>query len=122
MRLAVFEGLSDMYPDDFNYGGFVDDLLNSQVKAIKIDTAYGPPIVIDRPFAPAPPKPVGEKTAADYLKPRIEIQLDGSNPITWAPYGDPRPGSWGWIKFGLVSVGVLALIGASGLLKKKPAK
>ena len=98
MRLAVFEG-------------YVEDLLSEQVKSIKIQTAYGPDIVIPRPFEPAPPPPPGAKSAADYLRPRIEIQLGGGKPITWAPYGDPRPSKWPLIKAGLVGVGMLILLG-----------
>lgn len=94
MRLAVFEG-------------YVDDLLASQVKSIRIQTAYGPDIFIPRPFEPAPPPAPGTKTAADYLKPRIEIQLGGSNPVTWSPYGDPRPSKWPLIKWSLIGGGIL---------------
>lgn len=103
MQIAVFEG----------YDGVVEDILNSQVKSIKIQTAYGPDIVIPEPFKPAPPPPPGTKSAAAYLKPRIEIQLGGASPITWAPYGDPRPSKWPWVKTALVGgviLGGLALV------------
>lgn len=97
MRLAVFDG----------FGSYVEDLLAEQVKSIRIQTAYGPDVFIPRPFEPAPPPAPGTKTAADYLKPRIEIQLGGGNPITWSPYGDPRPSKWPMIKFGLIGFGVV---------------
>lgn len=101
MRLAVFEG----------FGSYVEDLLAAQVKSIKIQTAYGPDIFIPKPFEPAQPPPPGTKTAADYLKPRIEIQLGGGAPITWSPYGDPRPSKWPLIKFGLLVAGALITFG-----------
>lgn len=113
MRLAVFEGFVPGVPflGDGGFGGYVDDLLAAQVKSIKIQTAYGPDIFIPKPFEPAPPPPPGTKTAADYLKPRIEIQLGGGTPITWSPYGDPRPSKWPMIKAGLIGVGVIAGLG-----------
>lgn len=113
MRLAVFEGFVPGVPflGDESYGGVVDDLLAAQVQSIRIQTAYGPDIFIPKPFEPAPPPPPGTKSAADYLKPRIEIQLGGGSPITWSPYGDPRPSKWPVIKLGLIVAGVLTTFG-----------
>lgn len=112
MRLAVFEGYNP-------YDGFVEDALNAQVRSIRIQTAYGPDIFIPEPFKPAPPKAPGTKTAADYLKPRIEIQLGGGNPLTWSPYGDPRPSKWPMIKWGALGVAGLILVGHLARARRK---
>jgi hypothetical protein len=114
MRLAVFEGFN---PNSFDFDGLVEDTLNAQVKSIRIQTAYGPDIFIPRPFEPSPPKAPGQKTAADYLKPRIEIQLGGGNPITWSPYGDPRPSKWPLIKYG--AIGAVVLIVAAHAARRR---
>lgn len=67
--------------------------LDSLVKQIRIDTEYGPPIIIDRPFSPdaaAGPSPL------KWLKPKITItsNLDAVNPIVSAPWGEPGPTRW----------------------------
>ena len=95
MRLAVFEG----------YNGIVDDLLSSQVQSITVKTQYGPDLVLDHPFEPGPPSPL-----LSAMKPQIEIQLQGSNPIKIAPYGAPAPTAWPVIKWTAIALAALGII------------
>lgn len=83
--------------------------LDKWIGSIRIDTAYGPPIVLDRPFAPVPatagPSPL------KWLKPQITIvpAIAGMKPIVSAPWGAPGPTRWPQVQAAVVGVGALAL-------------
>lgn len=79
------------------------EALAKMITRIDVETAYGPPIVLNDPFAPGPPNPYLKA-----LKPRVTIQVAGQQ-IQMKPYGDP-----GVTKWPLVATGA-ALVGAVGL-------
>lgn len=82
--------------------------LDSLIGQIRIDTEYGPPIIINHPFEPdaaASPSPL------KWLKPKITITPKYSiiNPIRSAPWGNPGPTKWPQVQIGLVVAGALGL-------------
>ena len=92
--------------------------LESMISRITLETAYGPTMVFDSPFAPSPPNPVLSR-----LRPRITIGVRGiSAPIVAAPYGAPPPTIWPEVVAGGTVVGgillVLAGIGAYHLARR----
>lgn len=107
MRVAVYEGAY--------FGDVIDStmaVLDRAVKAIRVESAWGPRTRITDPFAPSPsnePSVVGS-----LLKPKITFEMrtgwGGDRSIT--PYGDPGPS-----KFPLLVAGVAAvfLLGAAGI-------
>ena len=77
-----------------------------QVDSIRIDTAYGPPIVMDHPFEPgSQPSEIGL-----ILKPKITISAAG-NEVTFTPYGEPGETKWPYVQaaavFGVAAFGIL---------------
>jgi hypothetical protein len=71
--------------------GFFDTLITY----VKVDTTSLPPFVIPQPLAPLKPGETGTTNAVlRTLKPRIEIGIEGSDPIVLQKWGDPRPGKW----------------------------
>jgi len=71
------------------------------VQQITIETAFFPPVVIDRPLEPGPPNPLLE-----WLQPVVYIQTPYGSPIRSAPYGVPAKNHWPEIQLAL---GALAL-------------
>lgn len=77
------------------------------IAAVRIDTAYGPPIVMDHPFATSQkPNPL---LAA--LKPQITIYpaMPGVNPVVLAPYGKPGATAWPQVEAAAVIAGSVVL-------------
>ncbi|MHB1430291.1 MAG: hypothetical protein ACYCVW_16530 [Rhodocyclaceae bacterium] len=77
------------------------------IAGVRIDTEYGPPIVLNHPFATnQKPNPLLEA-----LKPRITIypSAAGINPVVLAPYGQPGTSKWPQIEAGLVLAGAVVV-------------
>lgn len=95
---------------------FIQDFVTN----IKVQTAYGPDIVLDKPFAPSPPT---NNPLLPRLKPRIEIGIKGADPIVIQPYGKPPPTKWPTIVAvgGAAAVALLLLsgIGVSTIVKRR---
>lgn len=82
------------------------DILSLVTKAT-IESAYLPPIVIDKPFAPGgEPNPLLKA-----LRPRITVELASGSiaPVVIAPYGDPGPSKWPMVRTGLLIGGAITL-------------
>lgn len=122
-RLAALEAVT--------FGDLTDEamkLLDSAVRAIKVDSTIGPPIYIPSPFrrdaetsvtgsptGTKPPTSIPGKgfDVARILKPKITFEMRegwGRN-RAFAPYGDPGPSRWSYVLLGLVAVGFLASYG-----------
>lgn len=88
------------------------EIAREMISRIDVDTAYGPSITLDDPFAPGPPNPYLQK-----LKPRVKLHMrgEGIEPVKIAPYGDPGPTKWPLIQ---TSLYVGAFVIAGGLLYK----
>ena len=86
------------------------DVLNSVVKEARINTAWGPPIVIDSPFAPTP---TGTRGAGAWMQPEIMLVLrEGyGSPQSFAPYGKPGPSKWPIIVAGLSLLAAFTIFG-----------
>lgn len=82
-------------------------LARQMISRVEVDTAYGPPIKLDDPFAPGPPNPYLQQ-----LRPRVRLHLRDQSlkPITIQPYGAPGPTKWPMIQAALV-VGGFVLAG-----------
>ena len=93
MKLAVFNG-------------FVEDTLAANVQSITVRSRFGPTFTLDKPFEPGPPNPVLER-----MHPRVEIQLNGENPVVLQPYGDPGETLWPYVKWGAFGLGAALLLG-----------
>ena len=91
----------------------LEDLLDKTVTKITFETAYTPPIVINRPFQPgAAPSPVLQA-----LKPKItlEIMSGAQKPVTIKPYGDPGPSRFPQVVAGSLLVVGLLIVGVRRL-------
>lgn len=83
--------------------------LSNLIAQIRIDTEYGPPIILDDPFganaAASGPEPL------KWLKPRVTIvpRLKGINPIVSQPWGAPGPTKWPQVQAVLVVAGALGI-------------
>lgn|SRR5512147_490091 len=88
---------------------FVLDLLNTAVERIQLDTAWGPPVVLDEPFAPGEPN-APPSLFERVMKPALRIYArGGGEPITVAPAGDPGASKWPLVSIGLGFVGAMIL-------------
>ena len=96
------------------FDGIIDNALKNSVRKLTIETAYGPKIEIDRPFAPGAPSPL---MAA--LRPRLRLDLHGADPVIIEPYGAPGESKWGTVQLVLVGVAALAATGIWFLLKRR---
>jgi hypothetical protein len=87
-----------------------DSLLQNVVKRIEVETVWLPRVVIDDPFAKAPPPKPGEVSVNSVLKPRVLLySAYSAEPVEIAPYGKPRQ-MWPLVKWlGIGIVGLLAL-------------
>lgn len=95
--------------------------LESMITKVQIKTAYGPDLVLNKPFAPSPP---GTNPVAAALKPRVEVFVSGAaEPLVMQPYGKPPPTKWPTIvAVGGATVGlllILSTIGASTVVKRR---
>jgi hypothetical protein len=89
-------------------------LLADSIKRITIRTAYGPDIVIDKPFAPSPPSPL-----LKVLKPEILLDTD-FGPLQMAPFGRPGPTKWPFVVGTFIALaGFTAAVGVSKLLDRR---
>jgi len=83
--------------------------LRNVISRIKIDSAYGPDLVIDQPFSPSAPNVLLSR-----LRPRITIDVKGlATPLVVSPWGDPPATIWPQLKAGGIVVGgiLVALAG-----------
>lgn len=80
--------------------------LENAIQSITVETAYGPPIVIDNPLQPSPPS-----SLLQALKPKVTIQLKNQSPTVITPYGDPGPTKWPMVKLGAYIVGGFLVAG-----------
>lgn len=83
--------------------------LDSLIAQIRIESEYGPTVVLDRPFAPD--ASTTAPAALKWLKPRITIvpAVHGINPIVSQPWGAPGPTKWPQVQLGLVAAGAIGL-------------
>ncbi len=83
--------------------------LANLIAQIRIDTEYGPPIVLNDPFSPS--AAASGPSPLKWLKPRVTIvpRISGVNPIVSQPWGPPGPSKWPQVQFGLVVVGALGV-------------
>jgi len=79
------------------------------ITRVDVDTAYGPSIIINDPFAPGPPNPYLQA-----LKPKVTLHI-GDQKVDFQPYGAPGPTKWPVIATGAAVAGVL--IGVFGVYK-----
>lgn len=87
------------------------------IKRITIESAYGPKIVLDKPFeGPSTVSPLMRR-----LRPRVTLEITGFQPMVSQPYGAPPPTLWPVLASGGVVVGaaavLLAAIGAYRLVR-----
>ena len=82
-------------------------LLRSAVKRITISTRFGPPYVIEDPFAPSPPAPPNPWLAL--AKPMISVDVTDVGIYDIAPWGKPGKSLWPEISAGLTVAGSFAL-------------
>lgn len=99
----------------------VTSLANEAITYLKISSAYGPDLVIDRPLQPVPPEQrLTTRTEKFFrmMKPRFELGIAGSKPIILQPYGTPPPTQWGTVMVvsGLVG-GLLVAFGLYGFFR-----
>jgi hypothetical protein len=85
----------------------VADLLRDSVKRIVVETAWLPPIVIEDPFAPAPPGAPSEKIGR-LLKPRVTVET-AFGPVVSQPWGTPTQ-NWPMLRILLPTLGVLSFL------------
>ena len=74
------------------------------IRSIKIESAWSPPLVLQDPFRPGPPSPLMVS-----LKPKITLSTDLTKDVIMAPYGEPVPNKWPIVKIGAV-IGMVVLI------------
>jgi hypothetical protein len=102
---------------------------SSVVDRVVINTRYGPQVVLE------PPQPAGEgggggggaggggggSSIAAALQPEILLYLKGqSDPISYAPYGEPGETQWGWMKFvALTFLGTVVYFTFKGVTRRK---
>lgn len=86
----------------------MSNLLDSLVSGLRIDTAWGPPIVMQDPFASGPPTATSETLSV--LKPKITVTLRIGGDQVFEPYGDPGDSMWPY----LINGSILALVGVLG--------
>lgn len=74
----------------------------SQLRNIRIETAYGPTIDINDPLVTGgPPNPYLQK-----LRPKITVDVKGMKPMVLAPYGEPGASKWRTVQLGSLALGV----------------
>lgn len=89
-----------------------DDMLRL-VEKVTIETEYGPTIELNQPFAPN----AAPSALLSMLKPRITFDVGGKK-ISMAPYGDPGPTKWPFVKIALLAlVGLAVGGGIAGMLR-----
>lgn len=82
-------------------------MLERLVTAIRIETAWLPPIVVLDPFSvPKTDEPGAASQLGALLKPRISVEVGGaSRPLAVAPWGEPGPSKWPALRLGLIVAG-----------------
>lgn len=77
------------------------------VDRIVIESAYGPKIVLQDPFAPSDPS-APPSTFLPQMKPSVQLYLRGSKtPIKYEPYGPPGETKWPLVRNSLIGAGAL---------------
>ncbi len=86
--------------------------LGDLIKQIRIDSAYGPSIVIDAPFSGSPTgSSKGGSVLLGVLKPQITIvPAGGLHSEGVAPWGVPGPTRWPYIEGLVVIAGIIGLV------------
>lgn len=86
----------------------LSEIARAAISRVEVDTAYGPSIKLDDPFAPGPPNPYMQR-----LQPRIRLYWrgEGVEPLKIAPYGDPGPTKWPLVQAALVGAGFIVVGG-----------
>lgn len=108
--------------------------LDRAVKAIKVETTWGPPIYIPSPFkrsaqdAAASGSATGPATSipgkgfdvARLLRPKVTLEMASGwgKDLSFAPYGAPGPSRWGIVALGGVAILLLAVAGGVTLGKR----
>lgn len=86
---------------------FTETVARSAIQRIEIKTAYGPPMVIEKPFEPGPPNPYLQA-----LKPEITITFANGKQTKMMPYGNPGPSKWpqiqAYTKWTTIALGAVA--------------
>lgn len=99
--------MSDIVTDTLTSLGIPPKTLARAITRVEVHTAYGPPIVLDDPFAPGPPNPYLQA-----LKPEVVLYV-GDTPVTAAPYGEPGPTKWPQVR---TAAWIGAFAGLAGLV------
>ena len=86
-----------------------------QIQNITVESAYFPPLVLDKPFEPGPPN-----VYLQALKPKITIKYKSKylKDTKMAPYGEPVPNYWPKVKIGLITSGAITMIALGWILTK----
>lgn len=84
--------------------------LNDLVAEIKIESAYLPTIDLKDPFAPGS-QPGAGHWVLSALKPKVTIvpRVAAIDPITAAPFGEPGPTHWPYVRVGLLALAGMGL-------------
>lgn len=84
-----------------------ETLARSAIQKIDIQTTYGPPITVTKPFEPGPPNPYLQA-----LKPEITLTFITGKQTKMSPYGSPGPSQWpkiqAYAKWTGIAVGAVA--------------
>jgi len=87
------------------------------IKEVRIDTEYGPPIVLNHPFASSANQKPNALLSA--MRPMITIYPSDTaiNPVILAPYGRPGATKWPQVEAAAVIAGavILGLLGVGAV-------
>jgi len=89
-------------------------VLDSLVAGIEVNTAWGPPLYLDQPFA-AQAQGGG---IASLLQPQFIVHYRTGETQDFAPYGAPGASKWPFLALGAAAVLALAVLGALSLRRK----
>lgn len=98
---ALIPGAKDVAKTVSALPGSQAEAFAKMISRIDVETAYGPPIIINDPFKPGPPNPY-----LSALKPRVTLTI-ADQKVDIAPYGAPGPTKWPIIATGAAVAGVL---------------
>jgi hypothetical protein len=86
-----------------------ENVLDTLVGAVAVDSAWGPPIYVDDPFHPSAPGT--ESALGKILRPKVTVYWrDGTTQVI-APYGEPGPSKWPFPVFALAGLAGLLVAG-----------
>ena len=90
------------------------NLFDNLITYVRIDTTALPTVVIDKPLAPGAPT---DASLVKTLRPRVEIGIQGADPIVIQKWGDPRPTKWPtYATIAGVSGGIFLALAVAGVV------